>query len=150
MGMNMEQIVYKCDRCKKKVDNKDVLSPVNTSNDKYEVCNTCLDNITLFIENKSLQEIAKNKIKPGTMVLQSYGYGNSKIEMHFDKVNPDKEPNPYEGWPETKLIPSIFINGKKEFTGTEVDCTGCSKARWSGHVKLTKQCFDWILDNAIH
>lgn len=72
------------------------------------------------------------------------------ITCRFTRVISGKPENKMDPWPETILKPEIFVNDEPtDFEGVPVDCTGCSQARRSGNKKLVKQCFDWIIDNAI-
>ena len=66
-------------------------------------------------------------------------------ELKFDQTV--HEPGP--GWDTIKMTPSIHVDGELKFTGTEVDCTGCSWARRAANKKMVKECFEWILTNMI-
>lgn len=67
------------------------------------------------------------------------------IEIKYKQTFYDPAP----GWPTVKMIPEIYIDGSLVFTGTEVDCTGCSHARAIGHKAMARECFNWIVENCV-
>jgi len=75
--------------------------------------------------------------------------GDSNIEIKLVKTNHKNEFR--MGWPEVKMAPEMYLNGKvlTDFKGTEVDCTGCAYVKAGANKKMTKECFDWIIDNLI-
>ncbi|WP_281818082.1 hypothetical protein [Parabacteroides goldsteinii] len=76
-------------------------------------------------------------------ILADFG---QEIEIKYKQTFYDQT----QGWPTVKKVPEIYINGALKFTGTEVDCTGCSLARAIGHKVMARECFDWIVENCIN
>lgn len=68
-----------------------------------------------------------------------------KVEFRFDVTFTE----PGLGWNTIRMTPCVLLKKKVIFTGTEVDCTGCSYARANANRIMFKQCMDFITNEYI-
>lgn len=50
-----------CDICKVEINKDELLNPINTPKENFKICNQCLDDLLLYIENKANNFKLENK-----------------------------------------------------------------------------------------